>query len=88
MTYKISASYKPNNSFTLGTHVISILSTNPEITGSGELIQDHNGLWIVGYSRSVGWATSALSELWAIKDSLQLAISLGITQLIVELDAN
>jgi hypothetical protein len=60
---------------------------NPGAAGSGGLIRDCHGRWIKGYSRSVGRASSVLAELWGVRDGLQLAISLNIDCLEVELDA-
>ena len=37
--------------------------------------------------RSIGFATSVLVEFWALRDDLKLALSEGIQNLIVELDA-
>ena len=53
----------------------------------GGLICDHNGKWIKGYMRHIGFASSITAEFWALKDRLLLASQLGITQLLVELDA-
>ena len=44
-------------------------------------------MWIRGYSRSIGYTTSVMAELWALRDGLSLAIQLGIRNLEVELDA-
>ena len=40
-----------------------------------------------GYSRAIGFTTSIITELWALRDGLNLAIQLGIQQLEFELDA-
>ena len=37
--------------------------------------------------RNIGNATSIAAEFWALRDGLMLAAQLGITQLLVELDA-
>ena len=43
-----------------------------------------NGLG--GFARGVGSITSYVAELWAFRDGLNLAFSLGIENLIVELE--
>lgn len=55
--------------------------------GGGELIHDHNGNWVKGYMRNIGVATSIIAEFWALRDGFRLASQMGITHLIVELDA-
>ena len=40
-----------------------------------------------GYRRRIGVATSIIAEFWALRDGLLLAAHLGITHLVVELDA-
>ncbi|KAL0001603.1 hypothetical protein SO802_015384 [Lithocarpus litseifolius] len=50
------------------------------------LIRNSQGNWIKGFSRSIGYTTSVMAELWALRDGLHLAIQLGINFLEVELD--
>ena len=45
------------------------------------------GKWLGGFARDVGFITSCVVELWALRDGLNLVSSLGIENLIVELDA-
>ncbi|KAK7828809.1 putative ribonuclease h protein [Quercus suber] len=59
---------------------------NPGRVGGGGLIRDANGAWIRGYARAIGWATSVAAELWALRDGIQLCISLNLLAVIVELD--
>ena len=56
--------------------------------GGGGILRDCNGLWIKGYARSIGFATTIIAEFWALRDGLKLALNEGIQRLIVELDAN
>ncbi|KAK9991626.1 hypothetical protein SO802_026611 [Lithocarpus litseifolius] len=60
---------------------------NPERAGGGGLIRDHDGNWLKGYARGIGYTNSALAELWALRDGLMLAKEMRIQQLIIELDA-
>ena len=53
----------------------------------GELIHDHSGNWVKDYMRNIGVATSIMAEFWALRDGFRLASQMGITHLIVELDA-
>ena len=61
---------------------------NPGKAGGGGLILESHGKWVTGYMRrNIGVATSIIAEFWAFRDGLLLASQLGITQLVVELDA-
>ncbi|GKV33503.1 hypothetical protein SLEP1_g42009 [Rubroshorea leprosula] len=60
---------------------------NPGMAGAGGIFRDHNGSWIYGYSRRVGFTTSLVAELWAIRDSLDIAVNRGISKLILEIDS-
>lgn len=60
---------------------------NPGKVGGGGLIRNSEGIWISGYARNIGSASSVLVELWALRDGFALALSLGLTHLVVELDA-
>ena len=55
--------------------------------GGGGLIRNSEGGWIKGFSRAIGYTTSVMVELWALRDGLTLANQLGIGYLEVELDA-
>ena len=60
---------------------------NPGTAGGGGLIRDYYGSWVKGYMRHIGFASSITVKFWALKDGLLLASQLGISQLLVELDA-
>ena len=60
---------------------------NLSTAGGGGLIRDHYGSWVKGYMRHIGFASSITVKFWALKDGLLLASQLGISQLLVELDA-
>ena len=60
---------------------------NSGSAGAGGLIRDHSGNWVKGYMRNIGVAMSIIAEFWALRDGLLLASQMGITHLIVELDA-
>ena len=60
---------------------------SPDRAGGGGLIRDHEGTWLKGFARGLGFTNSALAELWALRDGLLLAKEMGIQQLVVELDA-
>lgn len=51
------------------------------------IICNDNGNWVKGFSRSSGNASCMLAEIWAIRDGLELARDLGITHIVVELEA-
>ena len=60
---------------------------NPGRAEGGGLLRDSNGHWVKGYARSIGFTTNVIVDLWALRDGLNLALSEGIRNLIVELDA-
>ena len=60
---------------------------NPSKAGCGELLRNSEGSWLKGFARGVGCTTSCVAELWALRDGLNLASSLGIESLIIQLDA-
>ena len=60
---------------------------NPRKAGYGGLLRNCEGNGLGGFARGVGPITTYVAELWAFRDGLNLAFSLGIESLIVELDA-
>ena len=60
---------------------------NPGLAGSGRVIRNHIGDWVGGFSRAIGITTSVQTELRALKDGLNLAIDLGISNLEIEMDS-
>lgn len=60
---------------------------NPSKAGGGGIIQDHNGVWISGFSRAIGIATSVEAELWALRDGLKICNPLNLLAVEIELDA-
>lgn len=54
---------------------------NPGKDGGGGIIRDNQGNWVKGYSRAIGFTTSITTELWALRDGMNLAIQMGIQQL-------
>ena len=51
---------------------------NPGKAGGGVILRDCNGMWIRGYARSIGYASSIITEFWALRDGLKLALNEGI----------
>ena len=51
---------------------------NPGKVRGGGILRDCNGMWIRGYARSIGYASSIIAEFWALRDGLKLALSEGI----------
>ena len=51
------------------------------------MIWNHLGHWIKGFSRALGTTNSFIAELWALRNGLIMSKELGISNLIVELDA-
>jgi ribonuclease HI len=57
------------------------------VGGGGGLLRDSEGNWLGGFVRSMGSCSSLLAELWALKDGLLLANSLGFSTIFIEVDA-
>ena len=53
----------------------------------GGIIQDYNGVWISGFSRAIGSATSVTAELWALRVGHKLCLNLNLFAVEVNLDA-
>ena len=60
---------------------------NPGLAGGEGLIRNANGEWVRGFARAIGVTTSAVAELWALRDGIHLYIALKIVVVIIELDA-
>jgi ribonuclease HI len=71
--------------FKLNTHGSSL--GNPGLAGGGSVIRNHLGGWVGGFSQAIDFTTSVQIELRALKDSLLLAIDLGILNLEIEIDS-
>ena len=59
----------------------------PGLAGGGGLIRDHQGRWVKGYIRFIGWANIIEAELWAIRDGLIVCLQLQVQAIEIELDA-
>lgn len=59
---------------------------NPSIAGRGGLIQNDRGDWVKSYARFVGITTSVAVKLWALRDGVNLCLSLNLQVVEVELD--
>lgn len=84
VTISISWSKPLSGWYKLNTNGASL--GNPGLAGGGGLIRNSQGNWIKGFSRSIGFTTSVMAELWVLRDGLQLAIQLGLNSLVVELE--
>ncbi|GLT62305.1 hypothetical protein SLA2020_349530 [Shorea laevis] len=54
---------------------------------AGGLLCDHNRCWHHGFATNVGLTSSFLAEMWGCREGFKLAISLGVQQLVLELDS-
>ena len=60
---------------------------NPGRAIGGGLIRDSKGEWVSGYARAIEFSTSVATELWALRDGINLRIDLNLENVIIELDA-
>ena len=51
---------------------------NPGRVGEGGIIWDSNGDWVSGYARAIGHTTNVATELWALRDGINLCIDLNL----------
>ncbi|GLU17060.1 hypothetical protein SLE2022_334570 [Rubroshorea leprosula] len=59
---------------------------NPGLGGCGGVFRDSQGQWVLGFTRNIGFTTALATELWAIRDGLQLAFNLHFNHIIIETD--
>ena len=60
---------------------------NPGIAGAGGILRNHLGQWISGFSLHVGLATNNMAELFAVRQGLAMAWSLGFKFIYLEFDS-
>lgn len=46
------------------------------------MIRDQKGNWVVRFAKNLGFETNNDAELWEVKVGLELALKLGITNLL------
>ena len=60
---------------------------NPGRAGGGSLIRDDQGNCVAGFSMNIGFSTSFLVELWALRDGLTLCKNLNLNAVDIQIDA-
>lgn len=63
------------------------MANNQLRAGGGVVLRDSNGQWLKGFGRFFSATNSLKVEAWALRDSHSLARDLGITYLLIKLDA-
>ncbi|KAH1073126.1 hypothetical protein J1N35_025454 [Gossypium stocksii] len=53
----------------------------------GGLIRNQHRMWIVGFSRNIGYYSFLYAELWGALEGLQLAWGLGLKRVILKMDS-
>ncbi|KAH1072108.1 hypothetical protein J1N35_024436 [Gossypium stocksii] len=53
---------------------------------AGGLLRDHNGTWIVGFTRYLGNCKVVNSELWGILNGLQIVLDCGFQKVFIRTD--
>ena len=51
---------------------------NPGKARGGGIIRDNEGRWVKGFARSIGFTTSIIAKLWALRDGLLLTDQIGV----------
>ena len=57
------------------------------LASAGGLIRDSASGWVTGFVLNIGVTNSLMAELWGVREGLLLARSLGLHDVVVELDA-
>ena len=60
---------------------------NPSTSGGGGVIRNEEDHGIRGFSRNIGTTTSLIAEIWALRDWLNLCISMNLEAVEIEVDA-
>ncbi|OMP05267.1 reverse transcriptase [Corchorus capsularis] len=60
---------------------------NPGLAGAGGIIRDSQGLFVLGFQKRIGFATSTAVELWAIREELSLAKERNLNNIMLETDS-
>ncbi|XP_026411213.1 uncharacterized protein LOC113306498 [Papaver somniferum] len=63
-------------------------STDHRYAGTGGVIQNDQGRFVAGFSKYIYKNENNMAELWAVRECLKLAASLGIFKLVVESDSH
>ena len=58
------------------------------LAGSGGLVRDSNGQWIIGFAKPISAASRIAVELFALREGLALCVELKVHAIAVELDAS
>ena len=53
----------------------------------GGIIRNANGEWVTRNARAIGTTTNVAAELWALRDGINLCLSLNLATIEIELDA-
>ncbi|GLU09907.1 hypothetical protein SLE2022_267420 [Rubroshorea leprosula] len=62
------------------------VTSNPNNAGCGGLFRDNQGHWIMGFIRNIGYTTTLTTELYAIRDGLNIAVNHHFNFVIMETD--
>ncbi|MBA0609291.1 hypothetical protein Godav_021368, partial [Gossypium davidsonii] len=54
---------------------------------AGGILRDHNGRWIIGFTRYLGNCVVLDSELWGIKDGLKLTLDWRFERVLIKTDS-
>lgn len=55
---------------------------------AGGLLRDCHGNWVKGFTQKLGVNSSIEAEMWALRDSLELAVQCNISNLCIDMDAS
>ncbi|KAI3907566.1 hypothetical protein MKW98_016210 [Papaver atlanticum] len=62
-------------------------STDAGMAGTGGILRASDGHFLAAFARHIYHSSNNVAELWAIRDGLKLASSLGMKRLVVESDS-
>lgn len=57
------------------------------VAACGGLIRDHQGRWLRGFMHNIGSCSTVEAEAWAVMQGLNVAVQLGVRNIVVESDS-
>ncbi|GKV52575.1 hypothetical protein SLEP1_g59152 [Rubroshorea leprosula] len=74
----------------LGWYKLNTDGALSHVTGlatAGGLVRDSYGKWVQGFTVNIGHTSSFMAELWGVREGIRTCRTLGITELVVEMDS-
>lgn len=63
------------------------VKSNRNFAGCGGLIRDHEGNWLVGFTKKLGVCSPFIAELWGLYKGIKLCLCNNWYSVVVQIDA-